>query len=195
MIHLNGIATNLGIETCKSLALFHALTGSDSTSAFKFKGKRSCWKVITSADMSSTRREFSKIIDAPFELSQSLNTVVEKCVCLLYKGGDADGVDLLRMDMFSHKTRDVERIPPTSDALHQHLKRSVYQASVWASANISVTSFPATHDFGWREDSGRFIPEWMTLPEAKDVFNMDVKCSCRRPCVRCKCKKKKEKKS
>ena len=130
---------------------------------------------------------FQKIIDAPFELSQSLNTVVETFVCLLYKGGDADCVDLLRMDMFSHKTRDVERIPPTSDALHQHLKRSVYQASVWASANISVTSFPAPHDFG----SGRFIPEWMTLPEAKDVLNMDVKCLCRRPCVRCKCKKEK----
>ena len=85
--------------------------------------------------MCSTRRKFSKIIDDPFELLQNLNTVVDKFVCLLYKGGEADGVDLLEMDMYSHKTRDIERIPPTSDALHQHLKRSVYQASVWASAN------------------------------------------------------------
>ena len=91
------------------------------------------------------------MIDAPFELLQNLNTVVDKFVCLLYKGGEADGVDLLRMDMYSHKTRDIKRIPP-SDALHQHMKRSVYQASVWASANISVTSHPAPNDFSCREE-------------------------------------------
>ena len=41
-INLNSIAANLDEETCKSLTLFHTLTGSDSTSAFKFTGKRSC---------------------------------------------------------------------------------------------------------------------------------------------------------
>ena len=37
LISLNNIAANLGETTCKVMALFHAFTGSDSTSSFKFK--------------------------------------------------------------------------------------------------------------------------------------------------------------
>ena len=37
MLSSNDIATNLGETTCNALALFHAFTGSDSTSSFKFK--------------------------------------------------------------------------------------------------------------------------------------------------------------
>ena len=40
MMYLNSIATNLGDKKCKAMAMFHAFTGSDSTSSFKFKGKR-----------------------------------------------------------------------------------------------------------------------------------------------------------
>ncbi|KAK3890778.1 hypothetical protein Pcinc_005293 [Petrolisthes cinctipes] len=35
-------------------------------------------------------------------------------------------------------TRDVERISPTKDALDQHLKRSVFQVSIWATTHISM---------------------------------------------------------
>jgi hypothetical protein len=46
MISLNTIASNLGRTKCKTMALFHAFTGSDSTSSFKFKGKRYCCKLM-----------------------------------------------------------------------------------------------------------------------------------------------------
>ena len=39
MISLNTIATNLGMTTCKAMAFFHAFTGSDTTSSFKFKAR------------------------------------------------------------------------------------------------------------------------------------------------------------
>ena len=52
IIHLNSGAANLDQETCKSRALFHAFTGSHSTSAFKCIGKRSCWNILTKALMS-----------------------------------------------------------------------------------------------------------------------------------------------
>ena len=50
-------------------------------------------------------------------------------------------VNLRRIRLFSQKTRDVERIPPTSDALDQHLKRSVFQASIWTTAQWYVSVF------------------------------------------------------
>jgi len=126
MISLNSIASNLGTTTCKGMALFHAFTGSDSTSSFKFKGKRYCCKLIN--EVPSLMEEFATVVDAPFQTSPRLKEVAAKFVCRLYSNdsNDNNDVDLVRMKVFSQKTRDVERIPPTSDALYQHLKRSVF---------------------------------------------------------------------
>lgn len=44
MLSLNNIAVQLAMTNCKALALFHAFTGSDSTSSFKYKGNRYCYR-------------------------------------------------------------------------------------------------------------------------------------------------------
>src|SRR5688572_33491272 len=82
--------------------------------------------------------EFATVIDTPFQTSPRLKEVAAKFVCRLYSNDSNDDidVDLVRMKVFSQKTRDVERIPPTTDALDQHLKRSVFQASIWTTAHI-----------------------------------------------------------
>ena len=117
IINLNTFAAYLGDETCKSLALFHALTGSDSTSTFKFKEKRSCWNIRTKCTLFPFIQEFAKITDAPYCVSSSLREA--NYVCKLYRGEDNQyNVDHLRMDIFRHKMRDVDRLPPTSDPLH-----------------------------------------------------------------------------
>ena len=63
MISLNTIAANLGNTTCKAMALFHAFTGSDSTSSFKFKGKRYCFK--TKDKVPSLMEEFATVTNTP----------------------------------------------------------------------------------------------------------------------------------
>ena len=80
IIHLNSIAANLGQETCKSIALFRAFTGSDSTSVFEFKGKRSCWNSFTKPPMTNVIREFSHIVDALFQIAPSLCVAIENFV-------------------------------------------------------------------------------------------------------------------
>ena len=82
--------------------------------------------------------EFATVVDTPFQTSPRLKEVAAKFVCRLYSNDSNDDidVDLVRMKVFSQKTRDVERIPPTTDALDQHLKRSVFQASIWTTAHI-----------------------------------------------------------
>ena len=117
--NLNSIAANLGEETCKPLALFHALTGSDSTSAFKFKGKRSCWNILTQCTLFKLIQEFAKITDAKYCVSPSLRQAVANYVCQLYRGEfNLRNVDLLRMDIFSHKMTDADRPLPRSDAFY-----------------------------------------------------------------------------
>ena len=46
-------------------------------------------------------------------------------------------VDEARMELFYRKNKAIENIPPTSDALLQHVKRATYQASIWASSQNS----------------------------------------------------------
>ena len=193
IINFNSIAENLGEETCKSLALIHALTGSDSTSAFKFKGKRSCWKILTKCTLFQFIQEFAKITDATNCVYPSLREAVANYVCQLYRGEvNPHNLDNLRMDIFSHKLRDVVRLPPTSDALHQqHLKRSVFQARIWVTANEALMPHHNPSYYGWKEDNGRLIPVWTTLSGAKEVFHVEILCFCKQPCssLRCKCAK------
>ncbi len=137
MMSLNAIATNLGMVWCKAMALFHAFTGSDSTSSFKFKGKRHCWKTIKS--MPNIIDKFAAITESPFQMSPGLKEAADEFVCRLYCNEQVpdNDVNFVRMCLFSQKTRNMERIPPTSDALEQHLKRSIFQASIWTSAHMS----------------------------------------------------------
>ena len=83
IINLNRIVAHLGEETCKSLALFHALTCSDNTPAFKFKGKRSRWNILTKSTLFPFIQDFAKITDAPYCESPSLREAVANYVCRL----------------------------------------------------------------------------------------------------------------
>jgi hypothetical protein len=82
IISLNTIATNLGTTTCKAMALFHAFTGSDSTSSFKFKGKRYCCKLMH--EVPSLMEEFATIVETSFQISPRLIEVATNFVCRLY---------------------------------------------------------------------------------------------------------------
>ena len=67
MIDLKSLILSIGTETCKSIALFHvSLTGCDTTSAFKFKGKRTCWNVLKKSNKFDFIDEFSSIVQNPF---------------------------------------------------------------------------------------------------------------------------------
>lgn len=164
MIFLNNIATDLGMTTCKAMALFRAFTGSDSTSSFKFKGKRYCCKLMH--EVPFLMEGFATIVDTPFQISPRLKEVATNRVCRLYsnKSNEDNDVDRVRMRVFSQKTRDVERIPPTSDALDQHLKRSVFQASIWITAQTSMMPVNNPTNHGWEEVDGKLLPIWTLLP-------------------------------
>jgi len=85
--------------------------------------------------VSSLMEEFATVVDTPFQTSPRLTKVAANFVCRLYPNDPNNDVDLVRMKLFSQKTRDVERIPPTKDALDQHIKRSVFQASIYGQLN------------------------------------------------------------
>jgi len=77
-------------------------------------------------EVPSLLEEYAIAVDTPFQTSPRLKTVAAQFVCrpILYcnDSNDDNYVDLMRLRVFSQKTQDVERIPPTSDTLYLHLK-------------------------------------------------------------------------
>ncbi len=119
------------------------LTGLPLTNT-KEAGKRCCFK--RKDEVSSLLSEFATITTTLFHTSPELRKVVHYFVCKLYSDEpitEDTNVDLVRMRVFCHRTRDVERKPPTSDALDQHLKRSVFQASIWTTAHEPLALVPS----------------------------------------------------
>ena len=133
--------------------------------------------------------EFATIVETPFQISPRLIEVATNFGCRLYsnESNEDNDVDLIRLRVFSQKTRDVERIPPTSDALYQHLKRSVFQASIWTTAQRSIMPVNSPTNHGWKEKEDNLLPIWISLPLTKDIFQLDVKCTCTSTCSQCKC--------
>ena len=50
--------------------------------------------------------------------------------------------------------------------------------------SMKLVNNPINH--GWKEEDGKLLPIWTTLLLAKDVFHLDVKCTCPITCCQCK---------
>lgn len=148
-ISVHGIAHALGTEKAESLIAFHALTGCDQTSFFSGRGKVTAWETwklfpeITASFKALSNTPDQRII---FDVQPSL----ERFVVLMYDRTSTTGcVNEARKHLFAKKGRTTDAIPPTSDALLQHVKRSAYQAGhVWAQSLIKNAILPSPSENG-----------------------------------------------
>ena len=87
----------------------------------------------------------------------------------------------------------MENIPPTLNALEQHVKRAVYQAGhIWGQALTGKPQVPSPGSWGWEKvtDDSLWTPCWTTLPEASKACEELIKCGCKKSCSqRCSCVK------
>lgn len=104
-------------------------------SAFLGRGNKSAWEAwncfqdVTHAFASMALHPFKEItVAAPhFKL-------LEPFTIILYKIIDLEHVDEARKKLFCHKGKMMEKLPPTQDALLQHVKRVAYQAGIWCNS-------------------------------------------------------------
>ena len=148
--HINNICSNLGEERSLALPFFHSFTGCDTTSAFFRKGKRSAWEAWTS--FPEVTETFASLSTSPFiniEEDSHLFQVLQRYVVIMYsKSSNIEFVDEARMEFFCQKNKTMENIPPTADALLQHVKRAIYQASIWLISDTSQQRRPTPESYG-----------------------------------------------
>ncbi len=90
-----------------------------------------------------------------------------------------------------NKSRSPESLPPTSDALHFHIRRAHYQTVVWRQAHSSHPNIPNPEGLGWRVEETTVKPELMSLTPVPDSCREIITCNCKTGCktLRCNCKK------
>ena len=110
IVGMHAICTYLGEARAWALPIFHALTGCDITSVFRGKGKKSEWQAWQ-ADEEVTRK-FELLATHPFKhLGSDSERIEYSRTCPL------TSVNGAREELFCRKSRKMDMIPPTQDAL------------------------------------------------------------------------------
>ena len=80
--------------------------------------------------------------------SKELETLKRFVIYMYIKSSSLKKVNDARREIFCQKKQNMESLPPTKNALIQHIKRSVYQTGIWATSFETQASLPAVSLFG-----------------------------------------------
>ena len=179
----------LGPVKCRALLFFVAFTGCDTTSQFAGKGKLSGWNAWLSYPEAT-----NAFLIHPFEnisLESERFHTIEKFVCILYsRTTNIASVNEMRENIFPKL--EFSQLPPTQEALYQHVQRSVYQASIWLRCTNQLINAPTPTSYGWKRVDDQYEPLWTSLPPISTECNALLKCGCKSLpfCSKnCRCKK------
>ena len=123
-------------------------------------------------------------------LSDEIIQAAEKFFIILYGGRGFNDIDKLRAHLFD-KAVSLENLPPTKDALLQHIKRAHYQAAVWRQAYLSECDIPEPENMIWCSKDDEIKPILMTLKPVPFSCIQLASCTCKTNCnsKKCSCKK------
>ena len=186
--NLAEIAVNLGEDLSAALPGIHAFSGCDTTSAFAEKGKTKIFRLAFQNDslcLAMTR------LGCSLTPTEELFTECEKFVCHLYGLPTCTSVNEVRYELFRIKCSEAQQMPPTQDALRQHVLRVNYQRFVWKNALCSMQNLTSPHGHEWivetdENGSHRHVC-WMTqFPAPKALLEL-VSCKCNVGCTTQQC--------
>ncbi len=184
------ISKRLGKEVCLALPFFYCLTGCDTVSSLTGKGKCKAWDAwFNSRNKDEFTSVFTELGNQPKEVTEVQMEKIEEFICLLY-GASENSLGAHRLSKFQKSTDDdLRKLPPSREALLQHVKRSCYQAGYLWQECQSDLQLPEPNEWGWGFDVKQgFIPCWLSVLSSVDLEKFITTCSCKTgKCERCKC--------
>lgn len=102
---------------------------------------------------------------------------------MYFRSSDITKINHCRRELFTKKDRRIENIPPTEDALYQHMLRAMYQGvHIWWQLTTPKQDIPDPQEWGWtKSNNNLWVPTWATKPVASQA--------CLESSIKCKCKK------
>ena len=167
------------------LRFFFAFTGCDQVSFFSHVSEATAWNLFPLMDL-----VFARLSDKPTEddINESMPLLERYVVLLYHKTSNCSDVNSCRRELFCNG-RGIENIPPTREALLQHVKRSAYFGGyVWGCSLTPKMNLPPFYLHGWNPDA---TPHWSNLEEASRGLRELIKCKCTKGCSggNCKCRR------
>ena len=187
-ISVHDVISTLGLDKSKGLSFFHAFTGCDIVSAFRHKAKKTAfqtWNVFP--EVSDV---FAKLSKYPPVITSDDQEVIEQFVITMYdRSSSFTDIDAVRLDMFGHKQRSYDSIPPTRAALTEHTKHATYQAGcIWSQATLCHMEIDSHGEWGWKKQGNIWQIFWTSLPPVAESCKELTKCGYKTQCSgRCKC--------
>ena len=141
--------------------------------------------------------EITEVFEAMFltpqeNISEEFISVIETFVILLYSTtNEQTEINMARNHMFT-QGRQMDCIPPTKNALIQHIKQANYQGCfIWGNCLFPSPNIPLPSQMGWEKNADNlWQPTWMTIQEASKSCQELIKCGCKQRCGGCcKCTK------
>ena len=142
LINIRELADVFGCQSSAALPLFVSLTGCDSTSAMKVRSKRICFNAWTKCSAHVTA-VMVELMDRPFQQLKMDEkfAALEELFTKIY-GGGAPSINEMRKLIICQRNQNVEMLPPSQNALFQHCRRVMFQASTWATAHDATVIEP-----------------------------------------------------
>lgn len=95
------------------------------------------------------------------EVTESIIAAARQYFVLLYNRSDFDTLDALRAHLFANTKGDLRCLPPTEDAFHLHVLRSLHQMIISKQAHLSEPLRPSATDFGRKIVGGTLVATMM----------------------------------
>jgi len=187
--HINAAHASLGECKSRALPVFHAYSGCDTTFSFHGKGKKSAWQAwhvygdATEVFVHMAKHTY-QLLDVDSDLFQKL----ERPTVILYdRARPLTSINQTRRELFCYKNHAMEKLPPTQDALLQHIRRAVFQAGTWTTSTQTQQMVPSPENYGWAKEQESWAPVWVTLGEVSAACMELIRCNYKGDCSACKC--------
>ena len=196
LIDIFKVAHSLGDDLRLALPGMHAVTGCDTVSYFKSKGKSMPWRIFIENQPRFTDA-FIALSQPPLDesLSEVCLSGLEAFISRLYpyKSRIFENVTDIRecqLDPTNSLVSD-EKFPPAQDCLKQHFLRARYQAFQWDHACNGYFCLPSPIGYGFEEVNSKLKVKWFTGDMLPLALHTRVSCGCKTGCKtdRCGCKK------
>ena len=174
LVPVNNILEHIGQDVAAALPGFHAFTGSDCTSAFVRKGKKTPYR--TMKQNSCFIDTFCNLGSSASSISVPVRSELEHFVCTMYGCSKHTRTNEVRSHIFqaryggnlrnplsttAHIGLDLSLLPPCSDTLTKHCQRANYQTFIWRNAHVQYPELPSPVGNGWiAGNSGKLEIHW-----------------------------------
>ena len=163
------------------MPFFHALSGTDSTSAFYKKSKSHLFnKWMNSPFESEITTAFQRLSWCPSEVTiKDCLPVINKFIVWVYGGKDVS-LNKFRLSLFKASSiNNLRELPPSENGLELHVRRSQYQAGHVLGNSTSQLTTPPVDVSGWKLQNGTLLIDWTTSNISHELLNKLIKtCKC-----------------